>query len=85
MDVKKASAHMYGTKIEITLPKLEPGSWSKLNFPRDTLPAAKKSLAAENPKEVESDEDFDLDDINPIQTHGLKLSDLSLQNPNKLD
>ncbi|KAH8313569.1 hypothetical protein KR067_008292 [Drosophila pandora] len=85
VDVKKASAHMYGTKVEITLPKLEPGSWSKLNFPRDTLPAAKKSLAAETPKEEESDEDFDLDDINPIPSHGLKLSDLSLENPNKLD
>lgn len=27
---------MFGTKLEITLPKAEPGAWSKLNFPRET-------------------------------------------------
>ncbi|XP_017036380.1 cysteine and histidine-rich domain-containing protein morgana [Drosophila kikkawai] len=87
VDVSKASAQMLGTKVEITLPKLEPGSWSKLNFPRDSLPAARKSLHAQQPKQEDddSDEDFDLDDIHSVASHGLRLSDLSLQNPNKLD
>ncbi|SPP82692.1 cysteine and histidine-rich domain-containing protein [Drosophila guanche] len=86
VNVQKASAHMYGTKVEITLPKLEPGSWSKLNFKRATMPATKKTNATEAPKNDESDEEFfDLDDIEPVYTHGLKLSDMSLQNPNNLD
>ncbi|KAH8243323.1 hypothetical protein KR032_006566 [Drosophila birchii] len=87
VDVSKASAQMLGTKVEITLPKQEPGSWSKLNFPRDSLPAARKSLTAEKPKQEadDSDEDFDLDDIQSVASHGLRLSELSLQNPNSLD
>jgi len=79
---------MYGTKVEITMPKLEPGSWPKLNFPREVLPAARKSSAQAQAKTTndESDEEFfDLDDIQSVQSHGLKLSEMSLQNPNGLD
>ncbi|KAH8306365.1 hypothetical protein KR018_009162 [Drosophila ironensis] len=84
VDIAKVSAHMYGTKVEITLPKLEPGSWSLLNFPRTTMPAAKSSLSPEAAKQEDSDdEDFDLDDIETVPNQGLRLSELSLQSPNK--
>ncbi|EDW58594.1 cysteine and histidine-rich domain-containing protein morgana [Drosophila virilis] len=89
INVQTASVQMFGTKVEITLPKLEPGSWPKLNFPRDVLPAVKKDAAQINPnaeKNDDSDEEFfDLDDIQPVQSYGLKLSEMSLQNPNGLD
>jgi len=82
--VSKASAHMYGTKVEITLPKLEPGSWSNLNFPNKKLPAAKKAQDEEKPKQEDSDEDFfDLDDIKSETSY--RLSEMSLQNQNNLD
>lgn len=56
-------------------------------FPRDSLPAARKGLSVEKPEQEDddSDEDFELDDIQAVTTHGIKLSDLSLQNPNNLD
>ncbi|KAH8404649.1 hypothetical protein KR215_005849 [Drosophila sulfurigaster] len=88
INVEKVTAHMYGTKLEITLPKLEPGSWAKLNFPREVLPAVKKSDAIQKETAVndESDDDsVDLDDIEPVHSHGLKISEMSLQNPNGLD
>jgi cysteine and histidine-rich domain-containing protein len=37
IDVSKASATMFGTKVEITLPKAEGGHWMKLDFPRETV------------------------------------------------
>lgn len=77
---------MYGTKVEITLPKLEPGSWPKLNFPRETLPAAQKTTKNKPNADHTSDEEFfDLDDIQPVHSHGIKLSELSMQKPNDLD
>ncbi|KAM8707088.1 hypothetical protein ACLKA7_011227 [Drosophila subpalustris] len=87
INVEKSSAQMYGTKVEITMPKLEPGSWPKLNFPREVLPAAKKSPTQAKPTTTdESDEEFfDLDDIQSVQSHGLRLSEMSLQSPNGLD
>ncbi|XP_023167500.1 cysteine and histidine-rich domain-containing protein [Drosophila hydei] len=86
INVQKASVQMFGTKVEITLPKLEPGSWSNLNFPRDVLPAAKKDTDQSNRKADDSDDEFfDLDDIQPVQSYGLKLSEMSLENPNGLD
>lgn len=76
---------MLGTKVEITLPKLEPGSWPKLNFPRDVLPAVRKDLDQSNRKAESDEEFFDLDDIQSVQKYGLKLSEMSLENPNALD
>lgn len=35
IEATKATATMYGTKVEITLPKAEGGHWSNLNFPRE--------------------------------------------------
>ena len=37
IDVHKSSTTMYGTKIEITLPKAEGGHWSDLNFHRENI------------------------------------------------
>ncbi|EDV92734.1 cysteine and histidine-rich domain-containing protein [Drosophila grimshawi] len=86
INVQKASAQMFATKVEITLPKLEPGSWSNLSFPRERLPAAVKTSAACKPNEDGSDDEFfDLDDIELVQRHGIKLSEMSMQKPNGLD
>lgn len=77
---------MYGTKVEITLPKQEPGSWPKLNIPREKLPAVKKTTTKNEPNaETSDDEFFDLDDIQTVHSHGLKLSEFSMQQPNDLD
>lgn len=78
---------MYGTKVEITLPKQEPGSWPKLNIPREILPAVKKTTAKNEPNtdQTSDDEFVDLDDIQSVNSHGLKLSELSMQSPNDLD
>lgn len=87
INVEKASVQMYGTKVEITLPKQEPGSWPKLNIPRDILPAVKKTTTKNEPSaDQTSDDEFsDLDDIQTVHSYGLKLSELSMQNPNDLD
>lgn len=87
INVEKASVQMYGTKVEITLPKQEPGSWPKLNIPREILPAVKKTTAKNEPNtdQTSDDEFVDLDDIQSVNSHGLKLSELSMQNPNNLD
>lgn len=85
VNVEKASASMYGTKVEITMPKAEGIHWSKLDFPRDDpIPEneqvyAKNSVAAKveqtEPAEEEDDEsDVDLDDIEPVT--GAKITEL---------
>ena len=61
---------MYGTKVEITMPKAEGGSWAKLDFPRPV-----KEVIVEKPKDivVENQEDLDdinLDDVEPIKASG---------------
>lgn len=77
---------MYGTKVEITLPKQEPGSWPKLNIPREKLPAVKTTTQNEPNADQTSDDEFvDLDDIQTYHSHGLKLSELSRMQPNNLD
>ena len=35
IDVKQTTATMAGTKVEVKMKKAEPGSWSKLFFPRE--------------------------------------------------
>lgn len=79
---------MYGTKVEITMPKAEPGSWSKLDFPREKLPAPFK--AGHQPSRTktvsvnESDDDgFNLDDIEAVNA-GIQLSELA-SSKNDLD
>jgi len=88
IDVNKSTAQMYGSKVEITMQKAEPGSWAKLDFPRDKLPAAKTLVKSEESKnkqrcESNSDDDFNLDDIETVKT-GIRLADISTSN-NKND
>uniref|UniRef100_W8BU85 Cysteine and histidine-rich domain-containing protein n=1 Tax=Ceratitis capitata TaxID=7213 RepID=W8BU85_CERCA len=88
IDVNKTTAHMFGTKVEITMPKAEPGSWPKLDFPRTKLPPALKSneanvTAANQSKGSESDDGFNLDDIETVNT-GIRLTEIS-DNKNDLD
>uniref|UniRef100_A0A0C9RBB5 CHORD protein n=1 Tax=Fopius arisanus TaxID=64838 RepID=A0A0C9RBB5_9HYME len=88
IDVNKTSAHMFATKVEITMPKAEPGSWQKLDFPREKLPPALKlneseSIFTSQRKDSESDDEFNLDDIETVN-NGLRLADIS-DNKNHLD
>lgn len=70
--VKEANVTMHGTKVEITLPKAEIGSWSKLDVPRKQEKNEPKK--EEKPAENESDSDFDLDDIEAIS--GVQISEV---------
>ncbi|XP_058453302.1 cysteine and histidine-rich domain-containing protein morgana [Malaya genurostris] len=73
VDVSKSKVSMFGTKVEITLVKAEPGQWPKLDFPRKNPPSddqIKKQMEEEKRKAAEqsiedSDSDVDLDDISP--------------------
>ncbi|KAG5672501.1 hypothetical protein PVAND_002625 [Polypedilum vanderplanki] len=80
IDVDKATAKMFGTKIEITLPKAEGGQWLKLDFPRETVKQIEEEEKEEPQVVKEStadDSDVDLDDIEIIQ--GAKITDLASQ------
>lgn len=74
VDVPKCKVQMFGSKVEVTLVKAEPGSWPKLDFPREKKPSleeVKKRLAEEQTKALagnDSDSDVDLDDIEPLCT-----------------
>ncbi|XP_013106544.2 cysteine and histidine-rich domain-containing protein morgana [Stomoxys calcitrans] len=86
IDVTKTTAHMYGTKVEITMPKAEPGSWAKLDFPREKLPPPVKvgQQIPEKPQTVEadgdSDDDFNLDDIESV-AQGVTLTEMASKKP----
>lgn len=43
MDVEQSSVNMLPTKVEIKLKKAEPGSWSKLDIPREVKPEISES------------------------------------------
>lgn len=70
---------MLGTKVEITLPKAEPGTWSQLYFatkkpteptePKGQVPTIEKPKIADN----DSDSDTDLDAIE--QVRGVKITE----------
>lgn len=67
---------MFGTKVEITLPKAEPGIWTTLYIPKNTVDAA--PIAKEQTPEADvahnnSDSDLDLNDIE--QVRGVKITD----------
>lgn len=75
VDVSKATAHMYGTKVEIVLPKAEAGHWTNLDFPK-TAPT--KTVAIDETKEKSdappaepaksgNDSDVDLEEIEPLR------------------
>lgn len=78
---------MFGTKVEITLPKSEAGHWLKLDFPKDQEskpdPKTEEQKTAINSKttkqplkvESEDDSDVDLDDLEA--STGVQLSELA--------
>lgn len=66
---------MYGTKIEINLPKAEPGHWSNLDFPR-AAPAkveptnetnSKPETPVAAPPTSGDESDVDLEEIEPLR------------------
>lgn len=68
---------MLGTKVEITLPKAEPGHWSNLNFPptnttsdNDVKNEVEKAIKQ---PQADNDSDVDLEDLEPMS--GMRLSD----------
>lgn len=72
---------MYGTKVEITLPKAEPGHWSNLDFPKpapiksaaDDEPKQKPDVPAPPPAASGNDSDVDLEEIEPLRA--VKISE----------
>lgn len=62
VDVDNATVQMLGTKVEITLPKAEPGSWSKLEVARK-IEKVETNKNEESKIEENSDSDVDLDDL----------------------
>lgn len=85
IDVSNTSAHMFGTKIEIIMPKAEAGHWTGLNFPvkeqssEDGEPQIAQTMIQRQPEkkeEVNEDDesDIDLDDIE--LEHGAKVMEL---------
>ncbi|XP_055535080.1 cysteine and histidine-rich domain-containing protein morgana [Wyeomyia smithii] len=69
IDVSKSKVQMFGTKVEVTLVKAEPGQWPKLDFPREKKLSAEPKPADEESKKQtaadDNDSDVDLDDIEP--------------------
>lgn len=76
----ETSAQMYGTKIEINMTKAEPGSWSKLEFPRKPVKktAAKSAQMLQNNDE-KCYKEVSLDDIEAVT--GVQLSELARTQP----
>lgn len=83
IDVTKTTVNFLGTKVEIVMPKAEPGRWTKLNNERETdqneelqkqIEEEKAKLAAANEKN-EDESDIDLDDIEPL-TRGCTITEL---------
>lgn len=67
---------MLGTKVEITLPKAEPGTWSQLYFAnkQPIEPKAPKPTVPE-PKKVDSDSDSDPDLDAIEQVRGVRITE----------
>jgi cysteine/histidine-rich domain-containing protein len=80
VNVSKAEARMYGTKIEITLAKAEPGHWSKLEIPREKIveeqPQPVADKAKLDPNEDDEEPDVDLDDLE-VLSYGAKVTELA--------
>lgn len=58
---------MLGTKVEIKLKKAEPGTWSKLDFPRVAPQLEQKGDSKES---IEEDDSVDLSTVEAIQSIG---------------
>lgn len=63
--VEAATVSMMGTKVEIVLPKAEPGSWPKLEVPKVVEKKAPKLPETPQKPDVDenNDSDVDLDDV----------------------
>ncbi|GAB0087456.1 Cysteine and histidine-rich domain-containing protein [Sergentomyia squamirostris] len=79
VDVATTSVGMFSTKIEIKMTKAEPGSWAKLDVPREKPQELEEKVdVKKNLKEKLEDSDdseVDLDDIEPINP-AAKLTEL---------
>lgn len=68
---------MLGTKIEITLPKAEPGHWTTLYIPKKETEKEsndKPEIVNDSTNDqTDSDSDLDLDDIE--QVRGVRITD----------
>lgn len=78
--VSQSEARMYATKIEVSLPKAEPGQWVKLSFPREIINETELSKTEKDTTQNSSDNEdneseIDLDDIEAV--HGAKISELA--------
>lgn len=72
INVEKTNVKMYGTKVEITMPKIEAGSWAKLDYPRPVV--EQKTTPKKDIKKQDSESDVDLDDIEPVK--GVTITNL---------
>ncbi|XP_063706953.1 cysteine and histidine-rich domain-containing protein morgana [Culicoides brevitarsis] len=72
--IEDATVQMLGTKVEICLPKAEPGSWSKLEIPpKKIMKSEIKQEKNEKPIEKDHDSDIDLDDL---EMTGVQISEV---------
>lgn len=78
VDVSRAEARMYGTKIEVSMPKAEPGHWTKLEIPKaQTVEENPQTFADKiDPNEDDDEPDVDLDDLEVI-SHTAKVTELA--------
>ncbi|XP_031632872.1 cysteine and histidine-rich domain-containing protein [Contarinia nasturtii] len=77
ISVPKATVQMFGTKVEITMPKAEPGHWITLDIPDKTKNANtivnKSTEPVNTTKDNDDDSDLDLDDIQ--QVRGVRITE----------
>lgn len=82
INVSKATVQMLGSKIEITLPKAEPGHWASLEFPKTAKAPEKPTEQIEQIEQIkptaavnndDDDSDVDLDDLQ--QVRGVRITD----------
>nr|CAD7413437.1 unnamed protein product [Timema poppensis] len=66
VNVSNSSASMLPTKLEVKLRKAEPGSWSKLDFPRQQLTKTEQETRKPAPTTEEVTEDLDTVDLSDI-------------------
>lgn len=65
---------MLGTKVEICLPKAEPGSWPRLEMPiKKVSKPEPKQEDVKKKSEKDNDSDIDLDDL---EMTGIQISEV---------
>nr|CAD7441719.1 unnamed protein product [Timema bartmani] len=66
VNVSHSSASMLPTKLEVKLRKAEPGSWSKLDFPRQQMTKTEQETRKPAPTTEEVANDLDMVDLSDI-------------------